>query len=167
MEPFSKERLESLLKNARKIAVLAVGNIVRGDDAAGIIVGNNIRNLVPADVYICEMMPENYLLRILSGGYTHAIIIDAAVANKPPGEIFFIDRNEIEEMAITTHAFPLSFTVDFLEGNGIKTIVIGIQPKNTELSEEITREVAEGVKKLSEALIEVLNKVISKDQYSS
>ena len=167
MEPFSKERLESLLKNARKIAVLAVGNIVRGDDAAGIIVGNNIRNLVPADVYICEMMPENYLLRILSGGYTHAIIIDAAVANKPPGEIFFIDRNEIEEMAITTHAFPLSFTVDFLEGNGIKTIVIGIQPKNTELSEEITSEVAEGVKKLSEALIEVLNKVISKDQYSS
>ena len=167
MEPFSKERLESLLKNARKIAVLAVGNIVRGDDAAGIIVGNNIRNLVPADVYICEMMPENYLLRILSGGYTHAIIIDAAVANKPPGEIFFIDRDEIEEMAITTHAFPLSFTVDFLEGNGIKTIVIGIQPKNTELSEEITREVAEGVKKLSEALIEVLNKVISKDQYSS
>jgi len=167
MESFSKERLESLLKNARKIAVLAVGNIVRGDDAAGIIVGNNIRNLVPADVYICEMMPENYLLRILSGGYTHAIIIDAAVANKPPGEIFFIDRNEIEEMAITTHAFPLSFTVDFLEGNGIKTIVIGIQPKNTELSEEITSEVAEGVKKLSEALIEVLNKVISKDQYSS
>jgi len=167
MEPFSKERLESLLKNARKIAVLAVGNIVRGDDAAGIIVGNNIKNLVPADVYICEMMPENYLLRILSGGYTHAIIIDAAVANKPPGEIFFIDRDEIEEMAITTHAFPLSFTVDFLEGNGIKTIVIGIQPKNTELSEEITREVAEGVEKLSEALIEVLNKVISKDQYSS
>lgn len=167
MESFSKERLESLLKNARKIAVLAVGNIVRGDDAAGIIVGNNIKNLVPADVYICEMMPENYLLRILSGGYTHAIIIDAAVANKPPGEIFFIDRDEIEEMAITTHAFPLSFTVDFLEGNGIKTIVIGIQPKNTELSEEITREVAEGVEKLSEALIEVLNKVISKDQYSS
>ncbi len=164
---FSAERLESLLREAKKIAILAVGNPLRGDDAVGVFVGKAIKDRVPADVYICEMMPENYLFRIASGNYTHAIIVDAADAKTKPGSIFFIEHDEIGDMAISTHAFPLSFTVDFLEGNGIKTIVIGVQPKNTSISEELSEDVENAAKKLSEVLIYVINKVFSKDQTSS
>jgi len=164
---FSYDELKSFLTGARKVSILAVGNLLRGDDGVGIVVGNMIRNSAPVDVYICETTPENYLYRIVSGNYTHVIIIDSAMANASPGDVFFIDHNKLVETTISTHGIPLSLIVEFLEMNNIRVLVIGIQPEDTSIREGLSEAVRRAAVNLSQVLIKAFNEVLSKDQISS
>lgn len=169
MLKFSYEKLESFLTKAKKVAIMAIGNPLRGDDGVGIVVGNMIKDRVPADVYICELMPENYLTRITSGGYTHVIIIDSVRASAKPGEILLIDYNELDNttVSISTHGLPISFTIEFLRRHDIEVLIIGIQPRDTSIREGLSRIVKKSARDLSQMLISALNGVLSKDQISS
>jgi len=148
--------LRKFLKDARKVAILALGNILRGDDSAGVLVGERIKNKVKADVFIGETAPESYLLRLIESKYTHVIIIDAAIDDYPPGTIFIVDPDKISEGIVTSHTIPVTFIIDLLKANKIKTLVIGIRPKNTELTDRISTEVEEAVNTLSRILMETL-----------
>jgi len=151
--------LRRFLHDAQKIAILTIGNILRGDDAAGILVGKKIMNKINADVYIAETAPESYIVKLIDKQYSHVIIIDAAFSTeRKPGEIFIVDPEKLSEGLITSHSIPVTLITEILRLHGIRSIIIGITPKNTELTEGISKEVKDAVDKLAEILIKTIPK---------
>lgn len=150
--------IRDFIKDSRKIAILTIGNPLRGDDAAGVVVGKKLKGNVGVDVFIGETAPESYVIKIVDSGYSHVIIIDTAVMSHPPGSIFVVDKNRIVEGIMTTHSIPISLIVDFLEANNIKTLIIGIQPKNTDFVRGLSEEVENAVNKL----VDILSKLLTK-----
>ena len=151
--------LREFLRDAKKVAILALGNILRGDDAVGILVGRKIMNRINADVYIAETAPESYIVKIIDKQYSHVIIIDAAFSKKRrPGEIFIVNPDQLNEGLITSHSIPITLITEILNSHEIKSLIIGIKPKSTELTEEISKEAKTAADKLARILIEILGK---------
>ena len=67
-----------------------------------------------------------------------------------PGSIKLVKYEEIAEYNISTHAMPLSFMIKYLESfTDAKMLLIGIQPKNMEMSNPVSNEVKSGVEELT------------------
>ena len=114
MEKFSSVRLSNLIKQANKIAVVAMGNEISGDDAVGVLIGEELlkSESIKADIYIAYQSPEAYLMKLLNEDYSHIIFIDAIDAGKKPGEIYLVNPNEIINEKLSTHRFPLKLLLE-------------------------------------------------------
>ena len=85
-------------------------------------------------------------------------MIDAADMGETPGHIRTIDKDEIARYHLSTHAMPLSFLMKYLERfTGAKIILIGIQPKETELSDKISKEVMESMERVVDVFIKLFS----------
>ncbi len=88
------ETLKKCLDGCRRVAVLGVGSELRGDDAAGVLVVRDLRNLVserPFSSLVFEGFeganaPENMTGFITSFKPTHILVIDAAEIGASTGE---------------------------------------------------------------------------------
>mgnify|MGYP000412650971 CR=1 FL=1 len=149
--------IAKFVENAEKIAILGLGNRLRGDDAAGLLVCEYIKGKVRADIFLAETAPESYALKLLDGGYSHVIIVDTAISNYPPGTIFIVDKNRLLEITITTHSIPITLLVEILEAHNINVLIVGISPKYTPLSENISPPVRQAIEKLSKMLLDILS----------
>ncbi len=98
-------------------------------------------------------MPENYTGLIRKEEPSHIIFIDAVEMDMNPGEIKLIESNEIANYSISTHAMPISFMIKYIESfTDAKILLIGVQPKNIDLSNQVSNEVKNGVEELSRIL---------------
>jgi hydrogenase 3 maturation protease len=165
---FRKE-LKEFLSNAERISILCVGNEIKGDDAAGIIVSEEVAAHLPKNVFlfIGGSLPENYTGPIRKKKPTHVLLVDAAeFEDGDIGDYGLFDPEQIQQFSFTTHSLPLSVFIDFLRKSSSSTDnvaqfkVIGIKPKVTEIDDEITPEVEQGAKEVSKILIEVLHEVL-------
>ncbi len=161
-----KEKLLRQISDMKKVAIMGVGNDLRGDDAAGLEVvrtlklSSDFKNII--QIIDAGSVPENYSELIREFRATHLIIIDAAVMNGYPGEIRLIDEDQIGDVFISTHRLPLNLLSTFLKNStGTKTIFIGIQPKSVGFGETITEEVSQSVKLVVALLKEVVEEIIS------
>ncbi len=132
---------------------------MRGDDAIGPLIARNLAKLYKNQPEIlvvnAETVPENYTGVIRKEKPSHIIFIDAVEMEMDPGYIKLVKYDEIAEYNISTHAMPLSFMIKYLESfTDAKLLLIGIQPKNMEMSSPVSDEVKTGV----EELIRIINK---------
>ena len=158
MRRLSPEDISRFIEGARKVAILAIGNPLRRDDAAGYILGKKLRGKLNADVYVSESTPENYLFRIIDRGYSHIIIVDSVLVDGTPGTLLVINRDEISEYLFLTHSIPLKFIIDFLVNNNIKVFVVGIIPKDIDIGEEVSTEVKNAVDRLAKIFVSLFGK---------
>ncbi len=131
---------------------------MRGDDAIGPLIARNLAKLFTNQpellVINAETVPENYTGVIRKEKPSHIIFIDAVEMGMDPGSIKLVKYDEIADYNISTHAMPLSFMIKYLESfTDAKLLLIGIQPKNMEMSSPVSEEVKTGV----EELIKILN----------
>jgi hydrogenase 3 maturation protease len=157
------EVLEKELGNFEKLVVLGIGNELRGDDGAGILVVKKLKKVLKdmRNIFIinCDTAPENFLSKIKDFSPSHVLIIDAIDFKGEPGSVaFFEDKNVVE--SVSTHRLPLSMIRAYLEGFGlnIKFFLIGIQPKNLLLGEKISHRVKEAVKIITKMLEKIIKK---------
>ncbi len=151
-------QLLEFLGNARKIAILGIGNPLRSDDGLGpfIIEGLSVRN---PDVYIENVgsVPEAFARPLAEFGAERVIMIDAANMQKPVGHVELVKTDRIGGIAISTHHMPLSFLMMYLEDStGGETVLLGIQPKTIDFGEGLTPE----IEKVARKIIETLNRVL-------
>ena len=96
------QRLKTLLKKrlegARKVAVLAMGSKLRGDDAAGLLAAENLARATrrkrlqrPLKVFIGDTAPENLTGEIKKFRPTHLVILDAVDMGRRPGTAELIE----------------------------------------------------------------------------
>ena len=123
---------------------------MRGDDGLGSLLARKLMNMLKDNQYVKVYdggtVPENFTGAIKRDNPSHIIVIDAVEMNEKPGNIRLIAKNEIANYSISTHALPLSFLIRYLESaSGAQIVLLGIQPKNLDLTNIISSEVEKSI----------------------
>ena len=155
-----EQELKKFIEDHSSIIFLCIGNDMRGDDAIGPMIAGKLKKIfkkTPDLIVInAETVPENYTGTIRKENPSHIIFIDAVEMKSNPGHIKLVQREEIADYSISTHAMPLSFMIKYLESfTDARMLLIGIQPKNMEMSNSISDEVQKSVEKLTGILMKI------------
>ena len=156
------------LSRLPRIAVIGVGNPLRCDDAAGILVARvlSAKGLAAhiANLFICEagQAPENWTGRLREFVPDLILIVDAADMGKEAGTIQWIPEECIESMSASTHSLPLSMLARYLTLElGCKVLFLGIQPASIEIGEMVSPQVLRAVDETARGLVESIRGCIA------
>jgi hydrogenase 3 maturation protease len=163
-----KQPLTQFLKRKHKVAFVGVGQELRGDDAAGILIIRRLQEAFGADDPPGGERPAAPFLILEAGPSPEkatgalrryrpelVIFLDAADMREPPGTIRWIEPQEISDLSIGTHGFPLGALSSFLAAElGCRTAVIGIQPKTLEFDAPLSGEVRRAVETLTACILD-------------
>jgi hydrogenase maturation protease len=147
-----KARLAKELGRAEKLAVLGVGNVGKGDDAAGVRAAEELLRVAGPgahprlEVFVAHDVPENFTGAVRRSGASHALVIDAAAAGHRPGTVFLVDPAAIPAEDVSTHRTPLSALASYLERTaGCRVIILGIEPQGLSEGAALSRPVRDAV----------------------
>ncbi len=152
------------VRQSARVAVIGVGNVGRGDDAAGALVARALlagRASPPKTALVIDAgdVPENItgVVRVFKPDL--AVIVDSARAGRPPGRVFLIDPAEVAEEDISTHRIPLSRLARYIrETMGCRVLVLGIEPSSLEEGAVVVPAVGRAVRRVAEALRQALDR---------
>lgn len=154
-----KTILKQKLKDAKKIAVLGIGSELRADDAAGLIVAEELKKIknLKLKVFLGSTAPENFTGEIIKFKPTHILIVDSVDTDQKPGFILLINPEEVGGVSFSTHMLPVKMMVDYLIASlKCEIIIIGIQPKVLLFGETISKEVKKSTKQVSGVIKQIL-----------
>jgi len=132
----------------KKRLVFTVGNGMMGDDAAGPLLAEKMRQL-PLEKWEAlngGSAPENCMHLVRKIAPEQVLIVDAADMNLTPGEIRLIDDGMIEDpFFLTTHSLPLSYMIQSMREFVPKVEFVGIQPEIVAFGFPVSGSVKEAV----------------------
>jgi hydrogenase 3 maturation protease len=141
-----------------RVAVLGIGNDLRGDDGAGSLVARRLRERFPEAAFDGGQAPEN-----LSGPLRRArpdaiVVVDAADFGGAPGEVRVVSRaDDAAGLTPGTHALPIgTFLSALAEATGASVHLIAIQAGTTAFGAAMTPSVATTVDEVARVLAAVL-----------
>jgi len=165
--PTLKAILIDRLINAKKTAVLGIGSELRGDDAAGILVAEGLRERLkkrPCSSKIKILCggtaPENLTGEIKRFGPSHIIMVDTVEFREKPGTILLLRPNEVSAgVTFSTHKMPARTLAEYLS----KTLdcditMVGIQPASIEFGKPPSRHIKSSAKEVADAIYGALIK---------
>ena len=158
-----EKQIFKFLRDAKRVVIMGIGNILRGDDAAGSIIAQKIASKsLPKNVLVidCGSAPENYLGKIINFNPSHILIIDTMIANNKPGDIRIVEEFQIADiLSFSTHKPSLHMLIKYFRGSigEVKILILGIQPKNLALGEKISKEVKNAISRISSILIKIFS----------
>ncbi len=128
------------------VLIVTLGNKLRGDDSAGILFGNLIKEHTSLSVISGGDAPENITGIIVKKYPDVILIVDAMDFGGKPGDIKLVSGERLEKDAVSTHG-SLKLFVEYIEKmTGAQVYILGFQPKGLGLGEEISTEVSESVR---------------------
>jgi hydrogenase 3 maturation protease len=156
--------LKQWLQKCSKLAVLGIGNPLRGDDALGLEVLKFLHGKVPRSVRLidCGTMPENLTREVKRFRPSHVLLVDAASFDAKPGVVKLVSPEDIGGVAVSTHALPLSMFAEVVQKSvKAKVLLLGVQPKKVEFVEGLTSELEKAVQNIAGVLVRLLGEVCS------
>jgi hydrogenase 3 maturation protease len=177
MEPSWEEHLKGVLASSRRLAVVGVGQELRGDDAAGVILVRRLCEdrsdpaetqsppdspLYPAPT-LSDTEPPAARWYFEAGSLPEAsagplrrfrpdwvLFLDAAELGEPPGCVRWIDPVQLEGDSPGTHTFPMSGFSAYLESElGCHVAILGIQSKQMEFDTPVSEEVRSAIDRIA------------------
>ncbi|MCK4325467.1 hydrogenase 3 maturation endopeptidase HyCI [bacterium] len=155
--------LEELARRIKgRVAIVGVGNSMRGDDGAGPSLIEMLKSGQPVSrreyqLFDCGQAPENYLVPIAGFEPNTILVIDSAQFCGQPGEMRLFEAEDIKVQGISTHNAPLSLFMDYLKREtGADIFLLAVQPGGTKLGEEISSEVKDALQLLKDRLRQIL-----------
>lgn len=150
---------EDILRRVRgKIALVGLGNIIRGDDGLGpkLIELLKERN-TQGPIFDGGTAPENYIFPILSASADTVILVDAADIGLQAGDIKVVDLEEIKNVSFSTHnASPRLFADLLMTGkDDLNIFAVTVQPGDTTLGSSISKDVMTALETLAEIFTEL------------
>jgi hydrogenase 3 maturation protease len=149
------ERIESITRGHR-VAVVGVGQRLRGDDGAGSLIAEALRGRLSAPVFDAGDVPENFIGPLLEAGVDLVLFVDAAAHGGRTGEACLAPLGELAERANTTHTASLALCGRLLEAEGAECWLLGVEPGSTAFGEELTPAMARGVRRIEALLLRAL-----------
>lgn len=142
----------------KRLAVLGVGQALRGDDAAGIKVVQELQKRLPPseDLMLVEAgpAPENFTGLLRRFHPDLVILVDAALMGLTPGAWRRLEWRDTTSYTGSTHTLPLNFLASYLETElGCTVELIGIQPAGNEFEAPLSPAVLSGIDSVSAALM--------------
>ncbi len=156
-----KKRLTQAFRQASNIAILGIGNDLKGDDGIGPYVIEQLQNRNPPHIELinASTVPENFISHLIESNPQLILLLDAALMQTEPGTIKLIDKDTIGGIVFSSHQLPLSFFIEYLENNITTTILIlGIQP----FTDEFAQPFSEPVQKAASEIITMLSRLFTK-----
>ena len=163
-----KTILKGKLRDAQKVAVLGIGSQLRADDAAGLIIAQELkkyfkdkkkRNLLK--VFLGETAPENLTGQIKKFKPTHLVVIDAVDFHLETGALRVVDICTEAGVSFSTHRVPIGIFRDYLyKSIHCETILIGLQPGSTEFCGSLSPGMPESMQAAGQEIREALKRFI-------
>ncbi len=146
--------LEKAALPGARIAVLCVGSVLCGDDAAGMLLAPKIRAAAEAaGCLVAEgsTAPENLTGVIRRYRPDTLFLVDAAQMDAPAGAVRIVPAEEIAAASVSTHMMPLKFLIGYLQSEtGCRCALVGVQPKSCEPATEPCAAVLAAVEETAE-----------------
>jgi hydrogenase 3 maturation protease len=156
MDPGPRTLVLPTPRSAR-VAVLGVGNDMKGDDGAGVWVARALAARIrdAPDVLVIDggTAPESFTGPIRRFRPDLVVEIDAAHLDQDAGGVAWVDWRDADGMSASTHTLPPSVLARFLSDDlGCRVALIGIQPATLELGHGLSPDVAAAVEGLTDQL---------------
>ncbi len=130
----------------RPMLVVGVGNLMRGDDAAGLILAEKVAAKLHLEYLCCEEVPENYVGKMLDDPADTILLVDAVDMKQAPGAIGLLAPDELADNGISTHNCSVGLLAKVLAGVKDKQmLILGIQPQNLGWGQPLTPQVSEAI----------------------
>jgi hydrogenase 3 maturation protease len=159
LEKFLKNRL----KDADRVALLAIGSEFRGDDAAGLLVANNITKSIKRTnkrfkIFIGATAPENLTGDIKRFDPSHILLIDSVDFHDKPGSIVVLSPRDIGDgVSFSTHKMPARVLMQyFTKSFECDPVLIGIQPLTVDFGKNPSRVVVSAAREIAGAIVNAI-----------
>jgi hydrogenase maturation protease HycI len=142
--------------------IVGIGNILKGDDAAGPVVCEQLRQAnVSAHVIDAGTVPENYIQTIIKKAPKSLLLIDAIDFGAESGTINIFEAEQLSSLVISTHTLSPRIFIDMIRQSiELNVYCIGIQPAQTQLGRPVSEQVDRAIQKLCRALTEIFPPVV-------
>lgn len=145
------------------MAVVGVGHEFRGDDFAGPAAARALQERVVQGQALLVLdagaAPESFTGPLRRFAPDLILILDAADMGRTPGDIGWIDPDEVADVGGPTHALPLPLFAGFLsESSGCPVRIIGIQPAADDFDTPLSGPVEAAVEALAAGLAQLLQR---------
>jgi hydrogenase 3 maturation protease len=116
--------------------ILTIGNTLKGDDAAGPIIAEKLKPVIPDHIIDAGTTPENYIQPVIDKNPKVLLIIDAINFDSPPGTLKIFPPEKIKSMAVSTHAPSPQLFLDVIKSSiSPQIFFLAIQPTQTEFGQ--------------------------------
>ena len=148
----------------KKVAVIGVGNRMRGDDGVGSVIAERLQGLARGNLLVidAETVPENYLGVLLDSKPEFVLFIDAVDFGGEAGEWALVPLSVLGDKVPTTHTVSLKLLGQILESNSIECLLLAIQPKQIGFGAPMSEEVASAAESIVQMLVQVFNLTASR-----
>ena len=137
--------------------ILTIGNTLKGDDAAGPILAEKLKPLIPDHIIDAGTTPENYIQPIINKNPRILLIIDAINFDAEPGSIKLFPPEKIKSMAVSTHAPSPQLFLDVIKSSISPQIhFLAIQPAQTELGAPLSEPIQQAIDSVAKIIAELL-----------
>ena len=140
------DRTKRSRTNSHKILILGVGNRLRGDDAIGCLITDELKSIDGLMVLDCGSAPENFIDKVCSSAPDEIIIVDACNFGAEPGKFQLFAERQIEKISsqlLSTHTLPLSLTVAMIKKQiPCKIQLLGVQPESIDFGQGLSAKLA-------------------------
>jgi hydrogenase maturation protease len=150
-----------MTKERSEIIVIGIGNDFRCDDAAGLVVAQRLKNLLPTSITVCEQSGDGLLLIDSWKDAQKAILIDAVYSGGQPGEIYRFDAYEQPIPAtffhLSSHALSVAEAIELSWTLGSippKLIVYGIEANRFTAGTILSAEIKKAIEKVITLIID-------------
>jgi|SRR5579859_317147 len=152
-----------------RVAVVGLGQELRGDDAAGCFVARRLQTDLSKDetrlVLEAGPAPESQTGPLRKFRPALVIFVDAAQLGEAPGAVRWLPWEATAGTSNSTHGLPIEMTARYLSAMlGCQIFVIGIQPAEMTLGAALTPAVQAAADELAAGLLAVLGDVGGQDE---
>lgn len=139
-----------------KTLILTIGNTLRGDDAVGPLLFQQLKGRITAEIINAGTVPENYIQTIIKKAPEVLLVIDAIDFAAPAGTIRIFKPSQLNSLVISTHTLSPRIFVDMItHAIDIQVYFLGIQPFQTQMGQPLSA----AVDKAAQQLISILTDV--------
>lgn len=141
------------------LAVVGIGNALRGDDAFGPAVVAALEPYPALRLFDVQAVPESFLVPIASCGASAVLFVDAADLGAAPGRVAFVEADRLAEVDISTHAISLSLVAEAIRGlarertgRDLSCALVGAQPADLTTADRLSPAMESAVQLAADAL---------------
>jgi hydrogenase 3 maturation protease len=158
-----EQNLKTFLNGTKKLSVLGVGSLLRGDDGAGMHVVSLLerykrrnKKFSTLELFFGETAPENFTGEIRKANTEKLLIIDAVYnPGNPEGISFLLPDDDSLGFSASTHRMPFKVLCSYLtQSIGCPIGIIGISVESCEFGKTISQKVKKSCRRIAEAIVQ-------------
>jgi len=154
----TKEKILKQLNKFRdsKTLIVGIGNTLKGDDAVGPLICQQLTGKTSANLIDVGTVPENFIQPIIKKAPQNLLIIDAIDFSAPPGTTKIFKPKQLNKTAFSTHTLSPLLLLDVVcRSIKVDVYFIGIQPAQTKLGQSQSPHVTHAIQWLTKILSDI------------